>query len=745
MSPHPTHSWSTSQLVEYLAVLSKQPDEECALQAAVERVIESLDAEIGIVFGHAPLTVVGLPAEDPHVATLMAEGTSRSPAPVPVAGVGLCRVATVALDVEDDALRLLVARAGAEDFTPDEMLLLRGMAWVLNLALRPLQVMRTLHERQRVLEQVTQVQHALASRDPLPEVFDTVTQGARELLDAEFATLYLAEDDELVVVSVSSSAHTNWPPPWASQVMRVKSGVGRLAYLTGELIRVDDYPACPIALQELVDNGASAAMAAPVRENGKVVGSLTVVSFRAGHAFTKSQEQALLTFADQVSMALSDAKTMAAAQSAMRDAVTGLPNRVLFVERLEQAVAAGTPIHVIFVDLDRFKLVNDTMGHAAGDDLLRQVGLRLRERLRPEDCLARFGGDEYAVLLENTPDAEACRIGEAMLAAVKESYVIGTEEVVVGGSIGIARAHGGTADAVLRDADTAMYRAKRAGGRRLVVFEQSMHTALVQRQNLEADLRRAIDDGALCVVFQPIVDLRQQRTYAAEALARWQHRRRGLVPPREFITLAEETGLIGALGRRIMETACAQATTWPAGPPHNRPPNVAVNVSARQMQDPSFLEDVRTVLADTGLAPHRLTLEITESTIVSDLEAVVDQLHRLRELGVTIAVDDFGTGYSSLAILRTIPVDILKIDRSFVEGVDDGWQGGAFVRTIVRLTETLSVTAVAEGVETRSQADALRRIGCPLGQGYLFAPPMRADDLALYLAGTRSRQASVEV
>src|SRR3989440_248113 len=374
-----SESWSTSQLVEFLAVLSEQRDEDAALGAAVERVLESLDAEVGLLFSReAVLTVVGLAPDDPQVPVLV-EAARSGADEARIEGLGTCRLAVVALDLGEDALRVLVIRAGDEPFVPDEMLLLRGMAWVLHLALRPLRVMVQLGERQRVLEQVARVQRAIANRAPLPEVFDTVTASALDLFGTELAMLYLADQGVLLVASVSSTLDEQHQ---IARPMHLRSGIGRAAYSRGELVRTDDYPRSGYANPELVARGARAAMAAPVRENGAVVGSLVTVSFRPGHRFTEIQEQTLLAFADQVSIALSDAKTLATAQHAIRDAVTGLPNRVLFVDRLEQALDRGVAAHVLFLDLDRFKLVNDTLGHAAGDELLRQVGRRLRECLR---------------------------------------------------------------------------------------------------------------------------------------------------------------------------------------------------------------------------------------------------------------------------------------------------------------------------------------------------------------------------
>jgi diguanylate cyclase (GGDEF)-like protein len=408
---------------------------------------------------------------------------------------------------------------------------------------------------------------------------------------------------------------------------------------------------------------------------------------------------------------------------------------VLFLNQLESALAAGHRVHVLFLDLDRFKQVNDTLGHAVGDDLLSKVGRRLRESLRAGEMLARFGGDEYAVLLENTTDANARRCAERLLAALHDPYLVGPEEVVVGGSIGVATGIGTTSPTeLLRNADTAMYRAKHAGGGQIVAFEESMHAVLVHRRSIESELLRAVDDNGLRVVFQPIVGLRDRRLIAAETLVRWDHPSRGPVAPAEFIPLAEESGLIVKLGRQVLQAACGQAAAWSEVVEDGRGPSVTVNVSARQLHDPGFLTDVQQVLADTRLDPGRLILEVTESTMVSDLDAVLELMLRLRELGVRLAIDDFGTGYSSLSYLRMFPVEILKIDHSFVDGITAPWQGRAFVQAIVRLAHALSMTAVAEGVETEDQVKALLEVGCDVGQGFLLARPMSSAEIVMFAA-----------
>jgi len=720
-------SWSTSQLVEFLALLAEETDETAAMRAAVERVLEALDAEVGLlVAGARMVTAVGLGPDTEPVDDLLAVARG-GPDLVDVPGLGKCRAATVRLDGAG-AAHLVVARAGADHFSADEMLLLRGMAWVLHLALRPLRTLGELNQRQRVLDEVGRVQHAIAQRAALPEVLDTVTESLLGIFGTELSVLYLADGDGLGIASVSATVVTTQRP---MPTLKLEASIGATAYQLDAPVRTNDYPAQPYAVPQLVERGARAAMAAPVHENGAVVGSLVVVSFRADHTFTEADERTLLTFADQVSVAMSDARTLATAQHAFRDPVTGLPNRMAFLQRLERAVSratAGSRAYVLFLDLDRFKLVNDTLGHAAGDELLREIGRRLRGCLRSEDCLARFGGDEFAVLVEDTSAETVRQLATRLLAELATPYRLSGEDVRVGGSIGIAAATRGahTGD-VLREADTAMYRAKQAGGDRLVMFEPSMHASLVKRVSLEADLRRALEGDELFAVFQPIVSLDTGELYSAEALARWRHPTRGVVAPLEFIPLAEETGLIVPVGRRMLAEACAQAVRWPGAP--GRPaPSVSVNLSARQLHDPDLVADVRRVLDATGLDPERLVLEITESTIMSDRANAEERLRRIRAIGVRLAIDDFGTGYSSLSYLRMFPVDILKIDRSFVEGGVASRQGEAFLRTITRLTEALSLTAVAEGVETAEQARVLREVGCGFGQGYLFARPMPATE-----------------
>jgi len=416
-------------------------------------------------------------------------------------------------------------------------------------------------------------------------------------------------------------------------------------------------------------------------------------------------------------------------RQAFHDSLTGLANRALFADRLQHAISRAermpTTLAVLFVDLDDFKTVNDSLGHSEGDLLLIAVAERLRAGVRAGDTIARMGGDEFAILVEDPTDGETpVDVARRLLTQLEPPFVHGGKELFVRASIGIAttRSRDHTADEVLRNADVAMYTAKSNGKNRLEVFEPGMHTAALTRLALKGDLERALERGEFTLVYQPIVRLGGGRLSGVEALLRWQHRDRGTVEPAEFIPVAEETGLILPLGRWVLEQACAQAAAWNAI--SSSPMTMSVNVSGRQLQQPAFTAEVAQVLASTGLAPELLTLELTESVLMQDAEAAIAMLVDLKSLGVRLAIDDFGTGYSSLNYLRRFPIDELKIDRSFVASLDDGPTQSAVVLSILRLSETLHLETVAEGIEEPSQLAALRDLGADLGQGYLFARPL---------------------
>lgn len=417
---------------------------------------------------------------------------------------------------------------------------------------------------------------------------------------------------------------------------------------------------------------------------------------------------------------------------AFHDDLTGLANRALLLDRLEHTgLRVGRNGHryaVLYVDLDGFKPINDTYGHVVGDAVLREIAQRLLLATRRSDTVARLGGDEFAVLIEEQHEAvDAGRVAGRILEHLRRPLTVDGLSMQVTASIGIAYDEDGEAPAdVLRDADIAMYLAKREGKDRFEVFEPRMHVAVVERLHLESDLQRALESDELVVHYQPIVTLREQRIVGVEALVRWEHPERGTVSPGTFIPLAEETGQIVTLGRHVLRSACRQLARWRTEVPGADELTVSVNVSARQFHVGDLVGDVWTALTEAGLPAAALTLELTESALVTDADRTLRVLEELRALGVRLAIDDFGTGYSSLAYLHRFPVDVLKIDRSFVTSVVNGQQSPALARAIVDLGRSLELTTVAEGIERDVELDQFRELDCTLGQGFLFARPADA-------------------
>ena len=427
-------------------------------------------------------------------------------------------------------------------------------------------------------------------------------------------------------------------------------------------------------------------------------------------------------------------------EHALKDALTGLANRTLFQDRVEHALmrAQRNPgvVAVLFADLDGFKDVNDTLGHAVGDEVLAAVAQRLQASFRAADTAARLGGDEFAVLLEDLDDPQgAVALVERFLEELARPFVLGTGTLTVRASIGIALNRAGTdAAELLRNADLAMYTAKAAGRDRYQLFEDGMHAAVVQRVQLEQELERTVAQGELVLHYQPVIALATGRLAGLEALVRWQHPTRGLLGPDEFLPQAEVSGAIVGIGSWVLDEACRQAGRWKARHPEY-PLTMAVNLSPRQLFDTDMVDTVDAALARGGLAPSELVLELTESVMVRDTATTLDRLNRLKSLGVGLAIDDFGTGYSSLSYLRSLPFDVLKIDKQFIRGVEGG-DSSAFARAIVKLAQTLGMETVAEGVEEAGQAAELVRLGCTMAQGYYFARPLTVEGVDALLAAT---------
>lgn len=413
---------------------------------------------------------------------------------------------------------------------------------------------------------------------------------------------------------------------------------------------------------------------------------------------------------------------------AAHDALTGLPNRLLFCDRLEReittALREGSGFAVLACDLDRFKSVNDTYGHPKGDDLLRAVAERLGAVVREADTVSRLGGDEFAIILSRAGDPhDASFIAERVIEAVGRPFDLDGSSVNIGVSVGIAPGlrDGRDADTLFRNADIALYRTKTGGRNAYSFYEPGMDAVVAERTRLEHDLRAAVRDGGLTVHYQPIVSLGRNEISGFEALLRWQHPERGMISPADFISMAEATGLIVPLGDWVLRQVCQEVAGWPG---HL---SVAVNVSAIQFQRPGLELAIVSALASSGLSPHRLELEITESTLMNDSKAAIACLHRLRATGVRVALDDFGTGYSSLSYLRKFPFDKLKIDRAFIRDIADP-DAATIVRAIVGIGTQLGMSIVAEGVETAEQVELVRRAGCTDVQGFVYSRPVNAAD-----------------
>jgi diguanylate cyclase (GGDEF)-like protein/PAS domain S-box-containing protein len=428
---------------------------------------------------------------------------------------------------------------------------------------------------------------------------------------------------------------------------------------------------------------------------------------------------------------------------ALHDPLTDLPNRVLFLDRLGHALTRpGAEVAVVLLDIDNFKLVNDSLGHSAGDELLRKIAPRLTDALRPGDTIGRLGGDEFLVLLEHVADERAAaRIAERVVAAFELPFELSAGEHFAKASLGIAIARGDEPDpaALIRDADAAMYQAKARGRARFEVFDGAMRARTVKRLSVENDLRRALERDELRVAYQPIVSLHDGSIAAVEALLRWHHPERGIIAPVDFIPVAEESGLIESIGRWVLNAACAQTAQWHAARPDSPPLGIAVNLSARQFTQRDLEATVAGALAESGIEPTSLCLEITESVLLDEPDTASETIKSIARHGVRFMLDDFGTGYSSLAYLTRLPIDGLKVDRSFVDELGSSARSTAITTAIVRMAQALSIEVVAEGVETARQLETVRVLGCEFAQGFHFHRPLDAREISRLLSAPPAR------
>jgi diguanylate cyclase (GGDEF)-like protein/PAS domain S-box-containing protein len=582
-------------------------------------------------------------------------------------------------------------------------------------------------ERQRAQDAVGAIEtigNLLADEGPSAAVLDRTLRILAERFGWRWLSIYLADDGGMRL-----GAQLGYDDP-VERFDGSKGVIGRV-FRSHERAFVTDVASDPDYLS--VDPSVACEICIPLLQHGEVLGILNVEA--AAPLLDERDLTLLQSVADRVAGALAlNRKLQQLEVQAFHDALTGLANRALFVDRVEHALARrrrrDEAVAVVFLDLDDFKTVNDGLGHAIGDELLRVVADRLQAAIRQGDTVARLGGDEFGVLFEPVRGpGEAVLVANRLLAAFDAPFAVGQRKLVVRASAGIALADADAAE-VLRDADVAMYRAKAAGKGRSVLFEPAMRDAAIARLDLERELRAALEQGDLFLEYQPIVDVATRRVCAVEALVRWRHATRGILPPASFIDVAEEAGLIVQLGRDVLRQACRQASAWlDAG---SEAFHVSVNISPRQLADPGLLDDVETALREARLPATSLILEITENVLMQHPDRAVDALGALRRMGVRVAIDDFGTGYSSLSYVKDFPLDLLKIDRSFVGALDER---GPVVETLFRLGRVLGLQTVAEGVETEAQMAGVQALGADLAQGYLVARPMPAEAMGRLLLG----------
>jgi len=737
----PSAPWSTVQLSEFLEIFEvlELLDGEKMTKIAIDRVASALDAEVvALVVEDVVRRCVGFPpGRVPEKLLRSAAAVRKSKFDAP----GIGEVYSLSAVVSSSGCVLVVLRA-RQDFDREEETLVRSMAKALGLAMTATDrltesraLAERLAERQYLSDRLSQIQQSISHRASLQEVMDNITEGAAELLSVDVVGLRVVGIGER---SEPMASLAGYPDESLAtfRAVPLEQGFSGRAFLEGVLVSTDDLNRDAQLLGRPPQDQVTAAMAAPVHHDEKIVGVLNVASRESGRCFTPAEQEVLLQLADHASLAVTDAAAMHVLRDALEgekfkashDALTSLPNRASVLEMMGYELERGAPhsqLCVLYIDVDRFKLLNDMYGHHFGDMVLVEVAERLRLAVRDEDLVARLAGDEFVVVAPGLNGSAAEALAERVCQAMTDALTIDGRETNVSLSVGVSESTLGiTSEELLGNADVAMYRAKTGGRNRVVRYTAEMRDEMFRRAELGQELTVALKSGEFVPFFQPSLNLVSEEIHSLEALVRWNHPTRGLLNPDQFLELAEETGQIVAIDQTVLDQAVRRLSIWN----HTSPDlTISVNLSARHFANADIVDFVAVTLGKYGVRGSKLWLEITESMVMANDEMTLDILRSLRALGVRFMVDDFGTGYSSLVYLKRYPIDALKIDREFVDGLGVDREDEAIVTAIIRLAEVLGHEVIAEGVETPEQQAWLTNFGCLYAQGFLFSRPIPAD------------------
>ena len=721
-------------------------DAENMTRIAVDRVAAAFDAEVvALVLDETVIRCLGFPADAVPVRLLRSASEVRSSI---LNAPGIGEVHSVSASVSTAGCTMVVLRAGSP-FDREEETLVRSMARALGLAMTATDrltesrvLAERLSERQYLSDRLSQIQKSISHRAPLQEVMDSITQGAAELLGADVVGLRIVGlgEDGRPIASLAG-----YPDEGLDHFRSIPldQGFSGGAFVEGVLVSTEDYAAAARTLGNAPQELIEAAMAAPVHHDGRIVGVLNVASRDVGRVFTPAEQEILLRLADHASLAVTDAAAVHALRDSLEgerfkashDALTALPNRTTVLEMIEYELHhadPAAPLCVLYIDVDRFKLLNDMYGHSFGDRVLIEVASRLRNAVREEDLVGRLAGDEFVVVAPGISAEAAGALAQRVTLEMTEPLVIDGRGTQVSVSVGVAESAAGlSSEELLGNADVAMYRAKTSGRDCVVSYDVQMRDEMFERADLEQEISLGLKAGEFVPFFQPSLNLATGEVHSLEALVRWNHPTRGQLSPDAFLALAEETGLIVDIDLCVLDEACRRLAGWTQLHPDL---TISVNLSVRHFTHPEIVEFVAETLAKYRLHGSRLWLEITESMVMANNEMTLEILRSLRSLGVRFMVDDFGTGYSSLVYLKRYPIDALKIDREFVDGLGNDLEDEAIVTAIIRLADALGHEVIAEGVETAAQQDWLIQSGCLYAQGFLFSKAISADATEVLLS-----------